>query len=48
MGELHRAGRYDRISDDVRALSVTTGNTMARCVIIGERSAEALNAKHKL
>jgi choline dehydrogenase-like flavoprotein len=27
---------------------VTTGNTMAPCVIIGERAAEILRAKHKL
>jgi choline dehydrogenase-like flavoprotein len=27
---------------------VTTGNTMAPCVIIGERAAEVLRAEHKL
>jgi choline dehydrogenase len=27
---------------------VTTGNTMARCVIIGERAGEILKADHKL
>jgi choline dehydrogenase len=27
---------------------VTTGNTMAPCVIIGERAAEILKADHKL
>jgi choline dehydrogenase-like flavoprotein len=27
---------------------VTTGNTMAPCVVIGERAAEILTAKHKL
>ena len=27
---------------------VTTGNTMAPCVIIGERAADALKAQHKL
>ena len=27
---------------------ITTGNTMAPCVIIGERAAEILHAEHKL
>jgi choline dehydrogenase-like flavoprotein len=27
---------------------VTTGNTMAPCVVIGERAAEILKARHKL
>jgi choline dehydrogenase len=27
---------------------VTTGNTMAPCVIIGERAAEFLHAEHQL
>jgi choline dehydrogenase-like flavoprotein len=27
---------------------VTTGNTMAPCVIIGERAAEILSAQHTL
>jgi choline dehydrogenase len=27
---------------------VTTGNTMAPCIIIGERAAEALQTEHKL
>jgi choline dehydrogenase len=27
---------------------VTTGNTMAPCVIIGERAAEILQAEHEL
>ena len=27
---------------------VTTGNTMAPCVIIGERAAEILRAEHRL
>jgi choline dehydrogenase len=27
---------------------VTTGNTMAPCVIIGERAGEMLRAEHKL
>jgi len=27
---------------------VTTGNTMAPCIIIGERAVEALRSEHKL
>jgi hypothetical protein len=28
--------------------AVTTGNTMASCIIIGERAAEILREEHKL
>jgi choline dehydrogenase len=37
-----------RIADGSIMPRVTTGNTMAPCVIIGERVAEALRAEHKL
>ena len=32
----------------VYGIGVTTGNTMAPCVIIGERAGEILKADHKL
>jgi choline dehydrogenase len=37
-----------RIADGSIMPRVTTGNTMAPCVVIGERAAEALWAEHKL
>jgi choline dehydrogenase len=37
-----------RIADGSIMPRITTGNTMAPCVIIGERAAEVLRAKHKL
>jgi choline dehydrogenase len=37
-----------RIADGSVMPRVTTGNTMATCVIIGERAAEILKAEHKL
>jgi choline dehydrogenase len=37
-----------RIADASIMPRVTTGNTMAPCVIIGERAAEALRADHRL
>jgi choline dehydrogenase len=37
-----------RIGDGSIMPRVTTGNTMAPCVIIGERAADALKAQHKL
>ena len=37
-----------RIADGSIMPRVTTGNTMAPCVVIGERAAEVLKAMHKL
>jgi choline dehydrogenase len=37
-----------RIADGSIMPRVTTGNTMAPCVIIGERAAEILQAEHTL
>ena len=37
-----------RIADASIMPRVTTGNTMAPCVIIGERAGEILKADHKL
>jgi choline dehydrogenase len=37
-----------RIADGSIMPRLTTGNTMAPCVIIGERAAEILKAKHRL
>jgi choline dehydrogenase-like flavoprotein len=37
-----------RIADGSIMPRVTTGKTMASCVIIGERAAEILKADHKL
>jgi choline dehydrogenase len=37
-----------RIADGSIMPRVTTGNTMAPCVIIGERAAEAIRTTHKL
>lgn len=37
-----------RIADGSIMPRVTTGNTMAPCVVIGERAAETVKAKHKL
>jgi choline dehydrogenase len=37
-----------RIADGSIMPRVTTGNTMAPCVFIGERAAEILKATHKL
>ena len=37
-----------RIADGSFMPRVTTGNTMAPCVIIGERAGEILRADHKL
>jgi choline dehydrogenase len=36
------------IADGSIVPGVTTGNTMAPCVIIGERAAKILRAKHAL
>src|SRR5262249_31117451 len=37
-----------RVADASIMPRVTTGNTQAACVVIGERAAEALRAEHKL
>jgi len=37
-----------RIADGSIMPRVTTGNTMAPCIIIGERAAEALRTEHRL
>ena len=37
-----------RIADGSVMPRVTTGNTMAPCVIIGERAAQILRIEHKL
>jgi choline dehydrogenase len=37
-----------RIADGSIMPRVTTGNTMAPCVIIGERAAEVLKAVHRI
>jgi choline dehydrogenase len=37
-----------RIADASIMPRVTTGNTMAPCVIVGERAGEILKADHKL
>jgi len=37
-----------RIADGSILPRVTSGNTMAPCVIIGERAGEMLKAQHKL
>src|SRR5258706_689813 len=37
-----------RIADGSIMSRVTTGNTMAPCIIIGERAAEALRNEHRL
>ena len=37
-----------RIADGSIMPRVTTGNTMARCVIIGERAGEIIRERHKL
>jgi choline dehydrogenase len=37
-----------RVADRSIMPRVTTGNTMAPCVIIGERAAEVLRIDHKL
>jgi choline dehydrogenase len=37
-----------RIADGSIMPRVTTGNTMAPCVIIGERAGEILKAEHKI
>jgi choline dehydrogenase len=37
-----------RIADGPIMPRVTTGNTMAPCVVIGERAAEILREEHKL
>jgi choline dehydrogenase len=37
-----------RVADGSIMPRVTTGNTMAPCVIIGERAAEILRIRHKL
>jgi choline dehydrogenase len=37
-----------RIADGSIMPRITTGNTMAPCVIIGERGAEILKVKHNL
>jgi choline dehydrogenase len=48
-GDLRVYGIEDlRIADGSIMSRITTGNTMAPCVIIGERAAEILQIKHKL
>jgi choline dehydrogenase len=48
-GELNVYGiEHLRIADGSIMPRVTTGNTMAPCVIIGERAAEILQAEHTL
>jgi choline dehydrogenase len=37
-----------RIADASIMPRVTTGNTMAPCIVIGERAAEALRDEHRL
>jgi choline dehydrogenase len=37
-----------RIADGSIMPRVTTGNTMAPCIVIGERAAEALRNEHRL
>jgi choline dehydrogenase len=37
-----------RIADGSIMPRVTTGNTMAPCIVIGERAAEALRSEHRL
>jgi choline dehydrogenase len=37
-----------RVADGSIMPRVTTGNTMAPCIIIGERAAETLRTEHKL
>jgi choline dehydrogenase len=37
-----------RVADGSIMPHVTTGNTMAPCIVIGERAAEILRAEHKL
>jgi len=37
-----------RVADGSTMPRVTTGNTMAPCMIIGERAAEILREEHKL
>ena len=37
-----------RVADGSIMPRITTGNTMAPCVIIGERAAEVLRIDHKL
>jgi choline dehydrogenase len=37
-----------RIADGSIMPRVTTGNTMAPCVVIGERAAEMLKAAHRI
>ena len=37
-----------RIADGSIMPRVTTGNTMAPCVVIGERAAQALRSDHRL
>lgn len=48
-GQLHVYGvTHLRVADGSILPRVTTGNTMAPCVIIGERAAEILAAEHRL
>jgi len=48
-GHLHVYGfEHLRVADGSILPRVTTGNTMAPCVIIGERAAEILRAEHRL
>jgi choline dehydrogenase-like flavoprotein len=37
-----------RIADGSIMPRVTTGNTMAPCIVIGERAAEAMRNEHRL
>src|SRR5262249_16694467 len=48
-GQLHVYGiDHLRVADGSIMPRVTTGNTQAPCVIIGERAAELLRAEHRL
>jgi choline dehydrogenase len=48
-GQLHVYGiTHLQVADGSILPRVTTGNTMAPCVIIGERAAEILAAEHRL
>jgi hypothetical protein len=54
---MNQKGKYEAISYGIKNLRiadgsvmprVTTGNTMAPCVVIGERAADILRAEHEL
>ena len=45
--KVHGVDRF-RIADGSILPRITTGNTMAPCVVIGERAAEILTVEHEL